>query len=62
MEAFRRTLEDCQLCDLGYKGVKYTWNNGQSGGQFTKERLDRVVANMEWRKLYDAMEVRGVSK
>jgi exonuclease III len=57
MEAFRRTLEDCQLCDLGYKGEKYTWNNGRHGAQFTKERLDRVVANSEWRKLYDAMEV-----
>lgn len=26
MEAFQSTLEDSQLCDLGYCGPKYTWN------------------------------------
>jgi hypothetical protein len=55
MDKWRRLgvrLEDCQLCDLGFKGVKYTWSNGRFGGEFTKERLDRVVANSEWRNLW----------
>jgi hypothetical protein len=57
MEAFRQTLEDCSLCDLGFIGVKYTWNNGRYGGEFTKERLDRVVANSDWRNLWSDVEV-----
>jgi hypothetical protein len=57
MEAFRRTLEDCFLCDLGFKGIKYTWRNGRAGGEFTKERLDRVVANTDWRNLWSDVEV-----
>jgi hypothetical protein len=57
MEAFRRALEDCQLFDQGFKGPKYTWSNGCIGGDYTRERLDRVVATSEWRAMFDAMEV-----
>jgi hypothetical protein len=35
MEAFKKTLEDCQLCNLGFFGPKFTWNNGWSGHFFT---------------------------
>jgi exonuclease III len=27
MEAFRQTLENCGLSDLGYRGPKFTWSN-----------------------------------
>ena len=37
MENFQNTLEACGLSDLGYKGPKYTWNNGRVGAEFTKE-------------------------
>ena len=57
MEAFWRTLKDYQLCNLGFKGVKYTWSNGWFGDEFTKERLDRVVVNSEWRNLWVDSEV-----
>jgi hypothetical protein len=57
MEDFQRALEDCQLCDLGFKGSKYTWNNGREGDAFTQERLDRAVANSEWRMKFVDVEV-----
>lgn len=57
MVDFQEALEDCQLCDLGFKGPKFTWNNGRDGAAFMKERLDRVVANSEWRSMFDAMDV-----
>jgi hypothetical protein len=41
-------LADARLQDLGFMGPKYTWNNGRPGNEFTMERLDRAVANMEW--------------
>jgi hypothetical protein len=57
MEDFQRALEDCQLCDLGFKGSKYTWNNGREGDAFTQGRLDRAVANSEWRTKFVDVEV-----
>lgn len=48
MEKFRDTLTSCGLCDLGFKGSWFTWNNGGDHAGFTKERLDRVLAKKEW--------------
>jgi len=48
MEGFRAVLEMCELSDLGFVGPKFTWNNGRSDELFTKERLDRAVANPAW--------------
>jgi hypothetical protein len=58
MEQFRAVLEDCGLSDLGFVGSKYTWTNGQQGGNFMKERLDRAVANRAWCALFNHREVR----
>jgi hypothetical protein len=57
MEDFQKALEDCHLCDLGFVGPKFTWSNGREGDAFTKERLDRVVANPEWRMQFVDVEV-----
>jgi exonuclease III len=57
MEDFQKAVEDCHLCDLGFKGPKYTWNNGREEDAFTKERLDRAVANSKWRMKFDDIEV-----
>lgn len=45
MNDFRSALVDCQLSDLGFTGAGFTWSNRRSDGYFTKEQLDRVVAN-----------------
>jgi len=47
-EHFWDTLEFCGLCDLGYVELRFTWCNNRSGDFFTRERLDRAVANQEW--------------
>jgi ribonuclease HI len=52
MQAFQQTLEECNLTDLGFRGSKYTWSNCRDGVAFIKERLDRGVANMEWRAIF----------
>ena len=39
--------------DLGFVGDPHTWrNNWHSVDGYTRERLDRAVANMEWRCLF----------
>jgi hypothetical protein len=57
MEAFQNTLASCGLSDLGYKGPKFTWSNGREGDDFTKERLDKAVANHSWCGLYPEAKV-----
>lgn len=52
MEAFREALEFCSLIEIHTKGLKFTWANNRRGMGFTKERLDRVVANLEWHQRF----------
>ncbi|XP_042939538.1 uncharacterized protein LOC122274575 [Carya illinoinensis] len=48
LEAFREAIEFCDLTGLNTRGLKFTWSNRRSGRGFTKERLDRGLANEEW--------------
>jgi hypothetical protein len=57
MTQFREVLEDCHFSDLGFIGSKFTWTNGQQGGSFIKERLDRAIANISWIQLYKKVGV-----
>jgi hypothetical protein len=42
---------------LGYKGSLFTWSNCREATDFTKERLDRVVANHAWCAVNQSSEV-----
>jgi hypothetical protein len=57
MVAFRQVLEFYELTDIGYRDPKFTWSNCWNEMEFTKERLDRGVANSEWRGLFLDMEL-----
>jgi hypothetical protein len=57
MEAFKKTLEDCKLSDLGFIGSKFTWCNNREDAYFTKKRLDRAVANSDWCEKFGEMDV-----
>lgn len=37
---------------MGFMGNKYAWCNGRQGRAFDQERLDRGLANGEWRCLF----------
>ncbi|KAL6228116.1 hypothetical protein ACLB2K_002070 [Fragaria x ananassa] len=47
MQAFRETLMDCALLDMGYSGSPFTWADHQ-----TKERLDRSLWSVGLRNLF----------
>ncbi|GER38247.1 serine-aspartate repeat-containing protein E [Striga asiatica] len=49
---FNRMIDQCGLIDLGYKGPTFTWQGTCRGGVRIKERLDRILANSEWRLTY----------
>jgi hypothetical protein len=57
MENFQRTLDECGLSELGYRGSKFTRNNGKEGMEFIKERLDKMVTNKGWCEAFLDVEV-----
>ena len=57
MEGFRESLSKCGLFDLGFVGQRFTWCNERFGEQRTLLRLDRMVANSSWSKLYPEARV-----
>ncbi|KAL9422716.1 hypothetical protein AB3S75_034905 [Citrus x aurantiifolia] len=45
--AFRETVKDCNLIDLGCKGYPFTWSNRRFGPQLIEERLDRFLGSKD---------------
>jgi hypothetical protein len=52
MVAFRDTLLVCELKDLGFQGVPFTYDNKRSGATNVKVRLDRALADDRWRDIF----------
>lgn len=48
MEEFGCVLEENGLADLGYRGFPFTWTNRRPGDAYTRLRLYRAVANINW--------------
>lgn len=46
MSNFRDALDYCSLNDLGMRSNQFTWSNKHEDDTFTKEILDRAVANL----------------
>ena len=57
MEECRDVLDECGFRDLGFVGGKFTWCNGHPDGFIIWERLDRMVATMEWIEKFLATKV-----
>jgi hypothetical protein len=52
MEVFREVLSLCDLHDLGFCGLPFTWDNGHSSSANVRVRLDMAVADPAWRDLF----------
>ncbi|XP_042988623.1 uncharacterized protein LOC122316153 [Carya illinoinensis] len=48
LESFREAIMDCSLNPIKTQGPKFTWANNRRDGNFTKEKLDRAMANLNW--------------
>ncbi|XP_071678929.1 uncharacterized protein [Lolium perenne] len=54
---FRDMLETCELVDLGFSGLPFTYDNKRQGRKNVKVRLDRVVADNRWRNIFSEARV-----
>jgi hypothetical protein len=61
MDAFREVLHDCNLTDLGFAGLPFTYDNKRQGRANVKVRLDRAVASPEWRNLFADSNVQHIT-
>ncbi|KAA3477739.1 reverse transcriptase [Gossypium australe] len=57
IDAFRKTLDDCELADLGFSEQWYTWERGRLVSNNIREQLDRGVVNTRWWELFPNFEV-----
>nr|POF17280.1 hypothetical protein CFP56_18392 [Quercus suber] len=56
MRAFRNMVDECELVNLWYTGLKFTWKGTRPCGTVL-ERLDRAFANSLWLELNLAIRV-----
>ena len=49
---FREAVDVCELADLGYKGLDWTWEKIVRGGEFCRVRLDHALASPSWSALF----------
>lgn len=55
MENFLDMLDYCELMDVGFNGIPWTYDNKKPGDRNVKVRLDRAVATQEWMsRFFDA--------
>ena len=61
MEGFREAVDVCQLCDIGYMGVDWTFEKKVAGGHYVRVRLDRVLASASWCSCFPFAAVRHLT-
>lgn len=48
----RDFMDDSQALDLGSKGLPFTWTNKRKGKHNIKQRINRVLASVDWFHLF----------
>jgi hypothetical protein len=61
MELFRDVLTHCDLTDLGFCGIPYTFDNGRAGGANVRVRLDRAIVDSAWRDMFNDVKVHHIA-
>ena len=59
---FSQMLEHCGLLDLGSIGNKFSWTRRVHGGVLVSKRLDRALANCDWRSSFPEAFVETLSR
>jgi hypothetical protein len=57
---FREMLSRCDLHDLGFSGLPWTYDNMQKGKWNVHVRLDRVVASSRWKQKFSGARVQHI--
>ncbi|KAF9587816.1 hypothetical protein IFM89_005820 [Coptis chinensis] len=52
LDDFVSLINDLDMTDFGFSGPSFTWSNHKIGEANIRERLDRVIANVEWLDIF----------
>ena len=52
MNNFIEAINFCDLRDIGFVGLKFTWIYQKADGTQIRERLDRALVTLEWLDLF----------
>ena len=55
---FREAVDICELADLGYSGLDWTFEKRVRGGDFCRVRLDRALASASCHTSFNLQEWR----
>jgi hypothetical protein len=61
MRNFREALQHCNLYDIGFVGVPWTYDNKQHGDRNIKVRLDHAVVSPAWSASFPEMRLRHIA-
>ncbi|XP_028789589.1 uncharacterized protein LOC114745600 [Neltuma alba] len=59
---FQNFMTQCDMEDLGAKGLAFTWSNKRLNEANVKERLDRAVCNTFWREKHQNAQIMVVAE
>ncbi|XP_042950096.1 uncharacterized protein LOC122282211 [Carya illinoinensis] len=54
-------MDSCGLIDIGFSGPSFTWSNNRTGRALIRERIDRGIANAQWRLLFPEATIQHIS-
>lgn len=57
MEVFNNFVSESGLIDLEFNGINYTWTNKRGGDDNIRERIDKALANTDWRLKFPFAQV-----
>jgi hypothetical protein len=57
---FREVLSHCDLHDVGFFGLSWTYDNKQQGESNVRVRLDRVLASPTWSDWFSDVKVQHI--
>lgn len=60
LEGFKEAVYDSWPSDLGYIGNEFTWEKSRGSLAWVQERLDRGLANQEWRDMFPRATVKVI--
>ncbi|GKB47584.1 hypothetical protein Tco_0898337 [Tanacetum coccineum] len=57
MREFKECVEDTEVSDVNYKGLKYTWNQKPKGDDGILIKIDKIMANLDFNDVFVQLDL-----